>query len=155
MDRHQGGPGRRVDMPLYTVDASIYASIIVKDESHIKAAQFLEKHQPTQLATIDLAYIEALNTLWKHTTIYKRIPAEKYPQLTNHLIKLINQTTATTTNATQLLKEAAKLATKYEITIYDALYVAAAEKHKTKLATLDKKLAKKLRQKGYKNILLI
>lgn len=43
-----------------------------------------------------------------------------------------------------LLENAAKLAKKYEVTVYDALYVVLAEEKRCKLVTADKRFAKKI-----------
>jgi len=134
----------------YIVDANIYASIIVKDEFHRKAAEFLKNHGPNELITVDLAILESLNTLWKHTQKYRRIPLEKYIELAGLTIKIINNSTSEIIPSTQLLDRAITLSKEYEITIYDSIYLAAAEKHRAKLTTLDKKLIKTLESKGYK-----
>jgi len=58
---------------MYVVDSSIFASIVVKDEFYERARRFLTQHSGRELATIDIAFVEVANTLWKHVYVLKRI----------------------------------------------------------------------------------
>ena len=53
----------------------------------------------------------------------------------------------------ELLKDAFEIAIEDEITIYDALFIAASEKEKVPLLTLDRKLYERIKQK--RNVKLI
>jgi len=70
---------------MYVVDSSIFASIIVKDGFYQRAKEFLSLSRKTDLITVDQAFIETANALWKHVYILRRIPMDKYSTLRKNL----------------------------------------------------------------------
>jgi len=133
---------------MYVVDSSIFASIIVKDEFHHKAKIFLKLNRKTDLITVDQAFIESANALWKHVYLLKRIPMEKYPTLRKMIIPLITNSVAEIYSSRDLLEDAIDFAIDYGITIYDAVFAILALNNKCKVASFDEKLRDTLKMKN-------
>ena len=120
------------------IDSSVYASVVVKDEFY----ENCKKYMTVRKATLDLAFAEAGNVVWKHVKM-GRIKPEDAVRRTEILQKLIN--TSEVYKSEDILVEAIELAVKYDITVYDALFVALALKLNDKLVTTDRKLYEKLK----------
>jgi len=127
---------------MYVVDASVYASIIVKDQFSQKSRKFLEENIGS-LLTLDLAIVETANALWKHTFLLKRIPEPTSRKLAKNINPLIENTSKVYPSK-NLIEDALQIAFRYGITVYDALYLALAFSMNCPLITLDKSLSKKL-----------
>ncbi len=133
---------------MYVVDSSIFASIIIRDEFYSKAINFIEKYSKLNLITIDLVFIEVANTLWKHTHLMKRIPLKSYSILRDSIKSLVINSVSKIYNSTDILEDAIDNALKFNITVYDSLYVTLALNKKYKVASFDEELKRKLEQKG-------
>ncbi len=133
---------------MYVVDSSIFVSIIVKDEFHHKAKMFLKLNRKTDLITVDQAFIETANALWKHVCLLRRIPMDKYPTLRKMIIPLITNSVAKIYSSRDLLEEATDFAIDYGITVYDAVFAILALNNKCKLASFDEKLRDTLKMKN-------
>jgi predicted nucleic acid-binding protein len=90
------------------------------------------------LCTVDLALAEGLNAIWKHTSILKDLKPEEANPAVEDLTRIYDGLTITTTR--ELTAEAVHVALTRNITIYDALYIAAAQKMNGTLYTADQKL---------------
>jgi len=120
------------------IDSNVYASVVVKDEFYEKC----KKYMLTSKATLDLAFAEAGNVIWKHVKM-GRIKAEDAVKRAEVLKRLIN--TSKVYESKDFLVDAVKLAVKYDVTVYDALFVALAQRLNDKLVTTDRKLWEKLK----------
>ncbi len=125
-------------------DSSIYASIIVGDEFYEKCLRAFRTYLSKGIATLDLAYAEITNTLWKHILLLRRIPREEAKYRTKIIRQLLSKT-STIYTCEELLEETIEIAIHHNITIYDALYLSLAKKLNTKLVTTDKALYQKLK----------
>jgi len=132
----------------FLVDSSVFASIIVRDEHYERAKKFLFSGVDAELATVDLAFVEVANTLWKHTYMLNRIPADAFHVLADAVESLIRSSTKRIYSSAEYLGEALDNALRFGITVYDAVYVTAALKHGCRLATFDEKLDKILKSRG-------
>src|SRR3989344_7375220 len=102
-------------------DASVIIKWFVDEEFSKKALEIKEKHvsQVTTLIVPDLIFFEIINALR-----YKKNNEEKLREINNALWKIgfkverVNEA---------LLSKAIIIAKKYDITIYDAVYVALAD----------------------------
>ena len=130
----------------YVADSSIFASIIVKDEFHGRALDFVRRHQG-RIATLDRALVEVANTLWKHVHLLGRIPESAYAVLRG-AVKPLVYSAARVLRADELLEDALDNAVKLGITVYDSLYVTLALHEGCELATFDDKLRKQLLARG-------
>ncbi|RLE86440.1 MAG: hypothetical protein DRN04_19485 [Thermoprotei archaeon] len=66
---------------MYIVDASVFASIIVKDKFYNSAKELIVKYRREGLITVDIVFVELANAPWKHTFKPKRIPEKMFNEL--------------------------------------------------------------------------
>jgi len=118
------------------IDSSVYASVVVKDEFYGEC----KKYMVVKKVTLDLAFAEAGNVIWKHVKMGRIKDAVKRAEV---LKRLIN--TSKVYGSKDFLIDAVKLAVKYDIAVYDALFVALAQRLNDKLVTTDRKLWEKLK----------
>ena len=114
------------------------------DESDSKEARaevrdFLKKDY--SLCTVDNALAECLNVIWKHTNLLKDLEPQEASLAVEDLTKLYDGLSITSTR--ELTAEALHIALSQDITVYDALFIAAAQKMDATLYTADKKLLAK------------
>ena len=115
------------------------------DASSIYAA--LELNRPEILHgqyTLDLAFYELGNIVWKGYALYNRLTKRETLQLIEMIIdalKLMNILSIKFTYERNILE----IAMKYKITYYDASYVSIAKENKLKLVSEDKKLKKSIK----------
>lgn len=129
---------------MYIIDASIYASVAVKDEFYEKSRSFLTQSRSLGCITLDIALIEAYNALWKHIYLLKRIPIKDYRNIAVNLRKIFEKSVRKIFNAIDIADDALNIAINYGITVYDSAYLALAEKTGYKLITYDKELKRRL-----------
>lgn len=137
---------------LQVLDSSVFASILVKDEFYDAARNFVKKSLRRENFTLELAFIEVANALWKHAYVLKRIREDKYEALRNSIKPLISNL-ARVHSSLEILEEATDNAIKYGFSIYDSLYVTLTLGKKCKLVTFDEKLRSMLVEKGLKDVL--
>jgi len=142
-------------MNVYVIDASIYASVAVKDEFYEKSRRFLLNSRSLGCVTLDLALIEACNVLWKHVYLLKRIPIDSYGSIAENLKNIFEKSVAKVFNVIDVVDDALKIAVSYGITVYDSAYLALAEKLGYKLISFDKELEKKLEKTDLEKIVYI
>jgi predicted nucleic acid-binding protein len=114
---------------------------LVINEPNSKEAQktvqsFLKKR--FSLFTVDIALAESLNAIWKHTNIHKDLDLHDAKSAVRDLIEMHSKMQILTTG--ELAEKTATIAQSQDLTVYDALYVAATQKLKAVLLTSDKKL---------------
>ena len=108
-------------------------------EARSEVTSYLKKGYT--LCTVDTALAECLNVIWKHTNLLKDLKQEEASLVLEDLTKLFDGLTITPTR--ELKDEAMHIAVTQNITVYDALYIAAAQKANATLYTADKKLRAK------------
>ncbi len=133
---------------MFVVDASVFSSVLVKDEFYDRARNFLRRYFSTNLVTLDFALIEVANVLWKHTFVLKRIPLEVFTKLVDSIEPLIRSSTSRIYESRTILRKALVNSIELGITVYDSLYVTLALDLGYKLATFDTKLVEILESKG-------
>ena len=84
---------------------------------------------------------ECLNVIWKHTNLLKDLSPEEASLAVEDLTKLYDSLSITPTR--ELKDEAMHISISQNITVYDALFIAAAQKINATLYTADKKLSAK------------
>jgi predicted nucleic acid-binding protein len=92
------------------------------------------------LHTVDLALAEGLNVVWKHANLLKDLKVEEAEPTAEDLIKVYDGLNIVT--AREIAQETTQIALTQNITVYDALYIAAAQKLNGTLYTGDQKLCK-------------
>ena len=85
--------------------------------------------------------VECLNVIWKHTNLLKDLEPEEATLAIEDLTKLYDDLAVAKTR--ELKDQAMQIAISQNITVYDALFIAAAQKMNATLYTVDKKLCAK------------
>lgn len=117
------------------LDSSIIAAIFFQEKASQKVIQLV---QDKKLFTVDFALVEVANVAWKRVTIFggdKKIMEKALRKS----IEFIN-TSCEVIKMDELFDLSFEIAVKEKITVYDALFLAAAQNKKISLYTLDKKL---------------
>jgi predicted nucleic acid-binding protein len=129
------------------VDASVAAKWVLPREHELladEAAELLNRYSEgeVQLIVPDLFWAEMGNLLWKAVRL-KRCSADQAQDGLSLLIDLRFPTRPTRS----LLSLAFSIASAFDRTVYDSLYVALAVSSKSQLITADEKLANVLAAK--------
>ena len=90
---------------------------------------------------MDIALAECLNAIWKHTNLLKDLPPKDVNLAIEDLTKLYDDLVITSTR--ELKDQAMRIAITQNMTVYDSLSIAAAQKLSATLLTADKKLCAK------------
>jgi len=89
---------------------------------------------------VDLALSESLNAIWKHARLLKDLGPEEALQAVKDLIRIWDMLGVLTTE--RFAEEGMSIALAQGITVYDAIYVAAARVLNATLFTADQALDK-------------
>ncbi|MCW2980705.1 MAG: PilT protein domain protein [Solirubrobacterales bacterium] len=120
-------------MTTLLLDASVLlAAFDPEDEHHEPSRALLEEDEPT-LATLDLARYEVANVAVRAW----RAPNSVLPLLS--AIDRLAEDGGVIAATTPLLAQAAELAERHEISVYDATYAAAASDLGRRLISCDKR----------------
>ncbi|GAB4452914.1 MAG: type II toxin-antitoxin system VapC family toxin [Anaerolineae bacterium] len=124
------------------VDASVGIKLFVAEEFSEAADRFFRRLTTTPPANFyvpDLFFVECANILWKYTRRFD-YPADHARQNIHDLRALALHTVSTA----DLIEPAFDLALTYNLTTYDASYVALARQLDLPLITADDSLLRKL-----------
>jgi predicted nucleic acid-binding protein len=128
------------------LDVSVCIKQFIPDPLSSKVDQLLSYigYPQNQFFVPDLFYIESANVLWKY------VRAGLYPaaKVSADLATLKNLQLQVVSTA-DLMDDAVNIALNYNISAYDASYVALSQQTGTTLLTLDKKLVKALAASPY------
>jgi predicted nucleic acid-binding protein len=129
------------------VDASVANKLFVveafSEQADVLFAQ-LAHDPPARFYIPDLLFIECANILWKHVRRFG-YPAESALEDMVDLRALALQSVSTA----DLIADALTIALAYEISAYDACYVALAHRLSVPFVTADEALVRKLNGPGY------
>jgi predicted nucleic acid-binding protein len=129
------------------VDSSVIAALVTPEEYSDWASKKLSEYD--YFHALDLNYYEAANAL-RHKTS-DRFSANDASASFTQAAELLNLYAVH--NFSEVINNAMILALDQDITVYDAAFLALAEKLEAQLLTLDRKLAKKLQDSKYCNSL--
>jgi len=122
------------------LDSNILIKLVVaerdSDKARVAVRKFLGKG--CILYTVDIALSESLNAIWKHVKIHKDLNPKDAKAAIKDLVEIYGKLKILTTR--ELCKEAFERALVSDMTVYDALYILAAEKLHGQLYTADSKL---------------
>lgn len=124
------------------VDASVGIKLFLEEEGTEQATrlfQGLAQNPSSRFYVPDLFFVECANILWKYARRFD-YPAENAHQDLVDLRALALRSVSTA----DLVSPGLELALEYEITAYDACYVALAKGTNLPLITADRPLARKL-----------
>jgi predicted nucleic acid-binding protein len=126
----------------WVVDASVGIRLFIDSPLFDAAHQLfsgLSSTPPVRVYVPDLFYIEITNGLWKYVR-WQGLPVEQAQAYLQQLSRLNLQVVSTAS----LMTDALTQASLYQITAYDACYLALAQRLSLPLITTDAKLAKTL-----------
>ena len=129
------------------IDASVLAAFIRKEPGWEKLAEHVK-----MCVTIDLALKEVLNTILKDYSLRRSINRDIALKLQEILFSMIGVNIFIEPE-NKYLSKGFEIALKYNLTIYDALYIALAAEKKLPLVTLDEKQAETARALGVEVII--
>ncbi len=126
------------------VDSSVLAKYVLRENDW----DAVERHLAvSKSVTCDLALKEVANTIWKHMVIFKsyskKVALEKFVVL-NKLARNVLDIE----DEGMYFREAFEIALKTGLTVYDAIFIAQALKHRASLLTSDEKQADVARTLG-------
>ena len=124
----------------WVIDASVGLKLFIDDplsDSVHGLFSHLGDDPPARFYVPDLFYIEVTNVLWKYVR-WQGLPPGDAGDYLAALGKLTLQSTPTS----ELMGDALKLAVEYQITAYDASYLALAQRLDLRMLTADAKLAR-------------
>jgi predicted nucleic acid-binding protein len=129
---------------LFVVDASVAAKWVLPAADEIlvdEAFELLRRYSDGQIRFVvpDLFWVEVANVLWKSVRRRRWTNAMAAAALAN-----LRERNLPTAPSLTLLEDAWNLATTYDRTVYDCLYVALARRTRAQFVTADEKLANAL-----------
>lgn len=131
------------------IDASVALKWVLKigEEDQEKSRLLLNKHRggKQKIVVPDLFFYEAANTLATKTEL-------STSEMSESLAIIFEAGLAVYHPTVKDVLQAAKLAKKYNTSVYDMLYATVAKKHKTHLITADDNFARKT---GFKFVKLL
>ena len=130
------------------LDSSVIAAVFFKEEASIRAEKSAENYE---LLTVDIAVAEVANVAWKRVAHFNE-PREITLQALKTCVDFISDVCDVITSQS-LYESSFEIAVEDNITVYDALFIAASEREKVPFLTLDKKLYENLCEK--RNIQLV
>jgi predicted nucleic acid-binding protein len=129
---------------LIVVDASVAAKWFLPENGEPladRALALLNKYDKkgVQFVVPDLFYVETASAIWK------AVRAERVPRtFGDQALALLTQREFPTVPSLKLLDKAFQIATAFERTVYDSIYVALAVQTNSQLITADERLANSL-----------
>jgi len=122
------------------LDCNILVKLVLNEvgskEARAVVADALKKGYA--LHTVDIALAEGLNVIWKHANALKDLKMKEARPATEDLTRVYDGLNIVT--AREIAAEAVRIALAQNITVYDSLYIAAAQKLQGILYTADWKL---------------
>lgn len=122
------------------LDANILVKLVIAEPGSERVRTSITSYLRNgySLHSLDLGLAESLNALWKHVKIHEDVKTEDARSAVHDLTRIYDGLNILATR--DLSKEALDLAFTQNITVYDALYIAAARKLKATLYTADETL---------------
>jgi len=125
------------------VDSSVLFALFFPEEYSEWSEEVIREYN--ELHVPELVFLETSNAAWKRIIIFKQ-PSDIVLKNLRLLHKFISDTCIIHRDV-DYLQRTIELSIKFGTTIYDALFLAIAEKCRTKVLTIDKKLVRILKQK--------
>ena len=117
------------------LDSSVLVAVFFPEKRTERVMEMLEEKR---FITVDLAIAEVTNVAWKRCMFFHE-KEEITKEALNNCITFITDV-CDVLQMRDLISDAFSDAAKYSITVYDALFLAAAQKRTIPLLTMDAKL---------------
>lgn len=124
-------------MSAIVLDASVLIKLYLNEEGSRRAVNAVKKADA--LLAPDLLWAEAGNILWKYVR-----RDELASDAAEAILREMLQMPVAVTPSMDLLPQAFEIATKYDRTVYDSLYLALAVRAEAVMLTADQRLANAL-----------
>ena len=125
------------------VDSSVLFALFFPEEYSEWCEETIKKYD--ELHVPELIFLETSNAAWKRIMVFKQ-PSSIVVKNLKLLHKFISDICVVHRDI-DYLQRSIDLSIKLKVSVYDSLFLAIAEKHKTKLLTIDKKLVKTLKNR--------
>ena len=125
------------------VDSSVLFALFFPEEYSKWSEEIIKEY--SELHVPELVFLETSNAAWKRIIIFEQ-PSNIILENLRLLHRFISDTCVIHRN-TDYLQRTIELSVRLETTIYDSLFLAIAEKYKTKVLTIDRKLVETLKRK--------
>ena len=125
------------------VDSSVLFALFFPEEYSEWSEEIIKEYDEFHVP--ELVFLETSNAAWKRIIIFKQ-PSSTVLKNLRLLHKFIDNTCIIHRNI-DYLQRTIELSIKLGTTIYDSLFLAIAEKYKTKILTIDRKLVEILKRK--------
>ncbi|RLG82135.1 MAG: hypothetical protein DRO40_08380 [Thermoprotei archaeon] len=121
------------------LDASFLVKLVLDEEGSDIAEKLLREWiiSGEDIVSIDIALSESLNALWKHYALIKDLDLVALNEALKDLLTIWNKLSIIPT--AEIADKALDLSVKYNIAIYDSLYLAIAQHYKAAIATFDRR----------------
>ena len=129
------------------VDSSVLFALFFPEEYSEWSVKMIKKF--SELHVPELVFLETSNAAWKRITLFKQ-PSNTVLKNLRLLHKFISDACIVHRD-TDYLQRTIELSIRLGITIYDSLFLAIAEEHKTKVLTADRKLVETLKRRKEKH----
>ena len=128
------------------IDSSVLVKYFTREKGWLEARKYIIEGA----ITLDLALKELANALWKKN-VQKTIDKELVKKIINDILQ---EKPFIIVNEQKYIQDALDISLQYNITIYDALFIALAHKLGLELVTADHKQAEAASKQGVKAILI-
>jgi len=132
-----------VNTKIIIVDSSVLFALFFPEEYSEWSEEIIKKYD--ELHVPELVFLETSSAAWKRIIIFKQ-PSDIVLKNLRLLHKFISDTCVIHRDI-DYLQRTIELSIKLRTTIYDSLFLAIAEKYKTKVLTVDKKLVETLKHR--------
>ena len=126
------------------VDSSVLFALFFPEEYSEWCEERIKEYD--ELHVPELAFLETSNVAWKRIVIFRQ-PSDIVLRNLRLLHKFISNVCIVHRDI-DYLQRTIELSIKLGTTIYDSLFLAIAEKYKTKVLTIDKKLVEILKHRN-------
>lgn len=122
---------------MIVIDSSAFLKFLMKEEGWEKVLSYLDPH--LDIYAVDMLMIESANVIWRYMRKYGRISREQAIVLYNYIKKLVKNGVIKIEPSSKYLLDALNIAIEHDISVYDALFLAQAQRLNLKLITSDRK----------------
>jgi len=133
------------------LDSSVIAALFFNDPCSESAERFVLGLGTAY--TLDLAVAEVSNVAWKRIKFFGE-DYGKVKELLKMAVRFIDEV-CVSFSSREIYEEALAIGVEISESVYDALFIALAEKLKVKLATCDEKLGNKLKNTRLREAVLV
>jgi predicted nucleic acid-binding protein len=134
----------------WVVDASLVIKLFITEPYSSETRDLFESlnlNSPDDIYVPDLFYIECANVFWKHVRRRDFTAAEAEKEMA-----ALKQLRLRPVSGWELMEQALEIAVRWDISVYDATYLALAERLEASLVTADEKLVKRVKAKNFRMV---